>query len=297
MPEIRIPEIADKYVQSIPKFQLPKEFTESAEPPKAPEKAPEVAEAPKEPEAAEQASATPPDKEPEKETTGKDPEKATTRRFERRIDRATRRAAEAEARASLFERELTELRQKQQVPQKSESTPRMEDFTDVQEYAKAVATFETNKALKEREEKERQTQAHRTQSQLMSGWEEKVNKATMKYDDFDDVVGDLKPTTPWAVAIMQAENGEEIAYYLGQPKNQKEAERIIALDPWSQVREIGKLEMKLLSAPEAPKKPSKAPPPINPVQQTGVISDDEITPNMPFEKYMKIGNKMFRGQR
>ena len=171
----------------------------------------------------------------------------------------------------------------------------MEDFTDIQEYAKAFASFETGKVLKEKEANERQAFVQRAEAKLQGDWETKVVKAASKYDDFDEVVGDLKPVTPWAIAIMQAENGADIAHYLGS--HIQEAERIVALDPHSQVREIGKLEVKLSLAPEAPKKPSQAPKPIEPVSANAQVLGGEIEPGMPYEKYRQIGNKMFRGNR
>lgn len=286
MAEVIAPE--PKWADQIPKFTLPAEF----QPPKpepvveAPKPAEAVTDAPK---PAEEAPATTEAEEAE-ETTGKDPEKATTRRFERRMDRAVRARAEAQARADVAERELAEIKAKSAPPKTDDSAPRMEDFSDVQEYAKAFAAHETKKAIAVRETDERQAKNKQASQQLHAKWESQVTKATEKYDDFDEVVGDLKPTTPWAIAIMQEDNGADIAHYLG--KHEKEAQRIIALDPYSQAREIGKLSVKLAS-PAAPKVPSRAPAPIEPVKATAVATDG-IQPSQSPEDYFKIGNKMFR---
>ena len=294
MPEIVTP---DRYADQIPRFILPPELTnKSAEAPKEPEKPkPEVKQ--EKPEVkAEAVEATVETEAPEKaeETTEKDPEKAVSRRFERRIDRAHKRAAEAQARAELLERELTEIKAKSQPPQVSPNAPRMEDFTDVQEYAKAYAAHEKTQAIKEYEAKQRQT-AQQAQSQKMAQeWEAKVSKAQAKYDDWDEVVGDIKPNTPWAYAMMEADNGHDIAHYLGT--HLAEVKRIAALTPSSQFREIGKLELKLQAPVEPPKKPSKAPAPIEPVKGDAKSSGDDIEPQMEFEKYKKIGDRMFRGR-
>lgn len=289
MAEVIAPE--PKWADQIPKFTLPAEF----QPPKpepvveAPKPAEAVTDAPK---PADEAPATTTEaEEPAEETTGKDPEKATTRRFERRMDRAVRARAEAQARADVAERELAEIKAKSAPPKTDDSAPRMEDFSDVQEYAKAFAAHETKKAIAARETDERQAKNKQASQQLHAKWESQVTKATEKYDDFDEVVGDLKPTTPWAIAIMQEDNGADIAHYLG--KHEKEAQRIIALDPYSQAREIGKLSVKLAGAPAAPKVPSRAPAPIEPVKATAVPTDG-IQPNQSPEDYFKVGNKMFR---
>ena len=290
-------ESLNQIVDSIPRFVLPKEFSNEPKPdaPATPVVPPAEA-AKSAPEPSEQASETPPEKEaaePEKETTGKDPEKATTRRFERRIDRATRRAAEAQARAEVLERQIEELKSKQAAPADPQA-PKMENFTDIEEYAKARAAHEVSKSLKERDEKQRTDAATAAQQKLAVSWAEKVAKAEDKYEDFAEVVGDLKPTTPWAIALMEADNGPDIAHYLGS--HPKEVERLMGLNPLSQVREIGKLESKLSAQPAAPKQPSKAPPPITPVGASAQAGEPELGSPMPFEQYRQLGNKAFRAR-
>ena len=287
MPEIVIP---DKYADQVPRFILPKEFSNEAEvKPEVKKEAP--AEPPKEEaKPAAEAPATEPEKEPESETTEKDPEKSATRRFERRIDRAHRRAAEAQARAETLERELTELRAKS-APVVPSNAPKMEDFTDVQEYAKAYGNFEKANAIKDYEQKQQNAVVHAQRVKLEQDWGVKVAKALDKYDDWDEVVGELKPTSPWSLAIHKADNGTDIAHYLGS--HQAEARKIFALDPYDQIREIGKLEMKLV-APVTAKLPSKAPAPIEPVTTGGSLSGTEVEPNQPYEAYRPVGNKMFR---
>ncbi len=295
MPEVIVQE---KWATQVPRFTLPAEFSNEPKP-EVPEVKP--AEAPKEPEApkGEAAEAAAPKPEVEKpeveETTEKDPEKQTTRRFERRIDRAHRRAAEAQARAELLEKQIAELKS-QSAPKTPSAAPKMEDYTDVQEYAKAYAAFESEQKVKEFQKKQ-QEEAQSAQIQKISEeWESQVSKASQKYEDWDEVVGELKPTTPWSIAMMRADNGSDIAYHLGS--HPAEAKKLMGLDPYSQILEIGKLSVKLQAAPEKPKIPSKAPAPIQPVQTESKPSSDEIRPDQPYEEYKRLGNKMFgRGRR
>lgn len=294
MPESVIP---DPYSSQIPRFTLPPEVT--GEKPAVPEPAKDAE--PRTPEAkpAAEAAATETEKpatekpgETETETTGKDLEKPSTRRFERRIDRATRRAAEAQARAEAAERALAEFRKKE-VPAPA-GAPRIEDFTDAMEYAKALASYEKDNAIRHYQAEQQARATEAVQHRLMQEWEAKLKRADSKYDDFDEVVGELKPTLPWTIATMQAENGEDIAYYLAT--HMKEANRIASLDPISQIRAIGRLEAVLLAQPAKPKQPSKAPAPITPVTGPAQAASNEIRPNQPFEEYMRIGDKMFRGR-
>ena len=304
MPEVIIP---DRYADQIPRFILPPELTNkpdvSRETPEKPEVAlnpvitPVVTETPAAPVTDEAKpvaeAATTESAKADKETTEKDPEKTSQRRFERRIDRAHRRAAEAQARAEVVEKELAEIKARQ-VPVVDTQAPKMENFTEVEDYAKARETYAVKKALDERDQKQRSESVNAAHAQLESKWEEKVGKAQDKYDDFDEVVGALKPSSPWSVAIMKTDNGADVAYHLGS--HQAEARKLFALDPYDQILEIAKLSHKLSAAPEKPKEPSKAPAPIAPV--TGEAqATDELAPVMPFEKYLKIGNKMFRGNR
>ena len=208
--------------------------------------------------------------------------------YERRLDRAYRREAEAKARAEFLERQYEELKSKSAPVAPAVGAPRMEDFTDIQEYAKAYATFEKDNAIKAYEGKQRAAFQKQAQEALVRDWENKADRGLSKYDDFVEVVGELKPTTPWARAIMRAENGEDVAHYLG--KHLKEIEAISKLDPESQAREIAKIEAKLLATPAAPKQPSKAPAPIVPV--TGTAQPEAaIRDGMPYEDFVKLRNK------
>lgn len=265
----------EKYVDKIPRFVIPEG---ALDPPKAPE------EAPKEPVVAET---------PEIPPTEDAPAQPPANRGElNRMHRAIRKAAEAQARTEAVERENAELRAKNAPPPPPTSEPRMEDFTDEGEYRTALKDHAKAEAIKEYQAQQQTQNSRQATEKLAKGWEAAVDRGSGKYDDFEEIVGRLQPTTPWAVAIMEAETGDEIAYYLG--KNPKEQDRIFAMTPVSQIREIGKLEHRLSLKPEAPKQPSKAPAPISPVSGPGQVSNDELEPNMAYEKYMKVGNKMFR---
>ena len=182
------------------------------------------------------------------------------RRFGRKLDAANKKFYEQQARADLLEKRLAEL----EKPKAPEGEPKLEDFDyDPEKYATAKAEHAKSQTEKEFKAKQRTEAGNQERQRLIAGWEEKVARADTKYEDFDEKVGSLQPNNPLLAAIMEADNGEEIAYYLGN--NPKEAERIARLQPLSQVREIGKLEAKLLLEPVKPKTPSSAPEPIKPV--------------------------------
>lgn len=183
----------------------------------------------------------------------------TTGRDRRKLSRLYREAAEWKAKAEFFERQTQELKPKEADPH----APRLESFSDIEEYATAKAKYESEKALKDHSAKQHAETQKQYAARIAGEWEERVERAVEKYDDFAEVVGEIKPTNPLSVAIMRAPNGEDLAYHLG--KNPKEAQRIVGLDPVSQIFELGQLSAKLAAEPKKPPQPSKAPAPINPL--------------------------------
>ena len=262
-----------------PRFEIP-EFTKQQE--KAAEKP--VAEAPKADSPPATGDETPPET---PKTPDPEAEKAAKARADRqKQNRLYKQIAEEKVRREAAEKELEKLRQPVQPVR--DGGPNPADFTDLNEYTKAVREHERKEAVKEYEQQAALKQSQVRQTKLSQDWESAVDKASEKYEDFDQVVGELKPTTPWAIAIMQSENAADVAYYLGQ--NIKEAQRIIALDPIAQIREIGKLETKLLAAPPAVKAASKAPAPITPVSGSGNVAP-QIESGMDMAKFLKLRNK------
>jgi hypothetical protein len=243
---------------------------------------------------AEQAPATAP--EGDKPDTGQDPEKRTSRRYERRLDRAYRKAAEAQARADFLEKQLNEARAKTPPAEAADpGAPRLEQFDDIEKYAAARAKYEADKAVKDYQTRQQGETQKQAQARLVQEWETKAERGGGKYDDFDEVVGDIKPTAPWSMALMEAENGDEIAYYLG--KNIKEAQRIASLPPVSQIREIGRLEAKLAAEPQKPKTPSRAPAPITPLTGAAPVVSDVPSDQDDTGAWIKKRSKQVHGNR
>lgn len=115
-----------------------------------------------------------------------------------------------------------------------------------------------------REEIIAQYEADRQQKALQEQYHEREEAALEKYDDFERVA--YNPTLPvsehMALAIQASDQGPDVLYWLGS--NRKEADRIAALPPILQAKEIGKIEANLAANPPA-KKSTSAPAPISPV--------------------------------
>ena len=235
----------------------------------------------------EQAPPAKPEEKPE-ELTPEQAAKREGRRFGRKLDAAYKRAAEEKARADFLDKQLKELTPKAVA---QAGGPRLEDFSDIETYATAKGKFEREQGIKEYEATQHAQQAKQAQDTLVSEWEKKADTGRDKYDDFDEVVGDLKPVNSLVVAVMQA--GTDVAYYLGQ--NQKEASHIGTLDPVAQILAIGELKAKLLSELPKPKTPSKAPAPINPLEGTSGKSSSEPSPEDDMKTWIRKRNKQVHG--
>ncbi len=261
--------------------------------PAAPEAA---ADAPSVQNTGDQATPAKPEEKPEEVETPEQAAKREGRRFGRKLDKAYRERAEAVARSELLQKQIEELRQQTPNPAKAEGEPRLEHFDyDPEKYATAKAEYAKTQAGKELAAKQRTEAGKAEHQRLMTAWEEKVERAEDKYEDFSTVVGDLQPNSPFVAAIMEAENGEDIAYHLG--KNPKEIHRIAKLGPLAQAKEIGRLEERFLAKPVEPKAPSKAPAPIAPLTGASPVKSDAPSETDDMRDWMRKRQKQVHGKR
>lgn len=113
------------------------------------------------------------------------------------------------------------------------------------------------------------------------------NKET---SDMNEIVEELKQypfSTGLDQLVIYSEFGPQVAYELG--KNIKELDRINALGPVAQAREIGKIEARIearLSKPKETKKVSSAPDPISTVKGKGTIAKKTIS-EMSDDEYIE----------
>ena len=210
-------------------------------------------------------------------------------KLERRFSEITkqREAAREEARREREARESLEARLReleakvappaQQPDDELGEEPKPEQFSDMYEYAKALAEYTADKKLIERDNEEKARKAAAEQEAKFKAWADRVNAAKNELPDFDDMVqsSDVRVSDPVRDAIIESENGPQILYYLAE--NAEFAKKLSEMSVVSAVREIGKIEARFEKAakasdPEA--KPvvgkSKAPAPINPLR--GAVS-------------------------
>lgn len=266
-----------------------------AAPPPAPPAAAPSAPAGETPAAAAETPQTPAGETPAKP---EDSEADRQRRHRRQLNTAYRKAAEAQARAELAERQLNDWRQQQQAPADPSApvAPRLEAFKTLEEYTAAVeqytekrAKYESERAVKDLQTRQQGETQKQARARLTEQWETMTERGESKYADFSDVVGEVTPDTVFGAAMMSLENGEEVAYHFG--KNMKDAERIAKLPAFQQILEIGRISERLAAAPKKPPTPSQAPAPINPVTGAAPASADIPSEEDDMRTWIRKRNK------
>lgn len=152
--------------------------------------------------------------------------------FQTRIDRLIREKDEL---AQELERARAAKGTDKVEPAKAapvvEAEPKIEDFTDHNEYIKAMAKFIARETLRtEREEQTKKEQEAARKSEF-DAYNEKTVNARVKYEDWEEVVGNPKVLIPPSVhvAIIEMENGPDVAYYLG--KHPELAKELMEMSP------------------------------------------------------------------
>lgn len=132
----------------------------------------------------------------------------------------------------------------QQTAYDSPGQPSSPGANEEERIQKAVRMALGMREHEERQAKEAQSHAHvQKQYQRLN---DEFDRASDKYEDFDDVVreGDAPFTDAVRDALLLVENPAEVAYRLG--KNRSELQRISKLHPLDQAREVNKLSFSLM---------------------------------------------------
>ena len=207
---------------------------------------------------------------------------------------AAKQEAERERQARLeLENKVRELEGKLSPPAPQEPTeadpkPKPEQFSDMFEYAEALAEWTADKKIQEQKVKEAAQKAEQERQKLLDTWSTRVQDFRAKTPDFDDMVGsaDVVVSNEVRDAIFESDVGPQILYHLAE--NPDVAKKIQGMTPIGALRMIGKLEAKF-EEPAQPQtqrettvKTSKAPPPISPIKATAGGPVTELDANRQF---------------
>lgn len=208
-------------------------------------------------------------------------EPAVKDKTEQRFQQLLKERAQERERADRLERELAALKTPAppvdaQPAASSPATaddpePNPDDLTKYpdgaydRKYFKDQAAWEARQVLKaEREtaaKTAQQQKAEATAREKAKQWSERVTAAQAKYPDFDAKAfgpTEIEAGSPIDVWVMESEQGAELLYHL--QTHPEEIRRIAALPAVHQVRELARLEDKLVPAPAKTITDAPAPP-------------------------------------
>lgn len=175
-----------------------------------------------------------------------------------RIAELTRRAKEAESRATQAEAKLKVY----EAP-----APKRADFTDDDLYETERAKWAAKAARGDEAKHEATTAKAEATEAKAETWAAQRAEIRERHADFDEVIAAVPPSVfseTVANAILESEMAADVAYVLA--KDLTRAKSFAAMTPLQQGREIGKIEAEL--APK-PRKISSAPPPVETVGTKG----------------------------
>ena len=201
-------------------------------------------------------------------------------KLERRFSEITkqREAAREEARVErearvAMETRIKELEARMNPPPADDPVgqePLPEQFSDMYEYAKALAEYTADKKMAERDLQDQNRKAAAEQEVKFKAWADRVNAAKSQLPDFDDLVqsSDVRVSDNVRDAIIESEHGPKILYHLAE--NSELAQKLAGMSDVSAIREIGRIEARYerdtKPEPKAVVGKSKAPAPISPLR-------------------------------
>jgi hypothetical protein len=116
-----------------------------------------------------------------------------------------------------------------------------------------------------------------------------------EHEDFDDVVGqNLRIPQGVQLAVIEMENGPEVAYHLG--KNPDLCNELMEMSPIRSIAKIAVIAESLKKAPSvSPEKKTKVTPPP-PIRQVNNVAAQSSVPldKLPMREFMKIRNQQER---
>jgi hypothetical protein len=217
-------------------------------------------------------------------------EKKSNPKLEKRFSELTKQreqanqalAKEREAREAL-EARLSEY-EKREAPQVVDENvePQPSQFTDAFEYAKALAEYAAENALRNRDKQDAERKVADERSKVMQTWQQRIDATKAELPDYEEMITSSEVVVSDQVrdAIIESDVGPRILYYLAE--NPELGVKLSSMSMSSALREIGKMEARFENV-ETAEKPavarSKAPAPIKPLRSTSTNVDAGIDTN------------------
>ena len=183
-----------------------------------------------------------------------------------RVNKLTFEKHEQKRRADAAVKALEDFKANNAPPEQAE--PKLEDYDfDDAQYNAALIKYQTvkgiNTAISEYKTEQQQNLDNQRQAEINNNFNARVDDFRKATPDYDQTIAGL-PDLPGAVldAVMQAENGPQLAHYLG--KHLDVAENITLM-------KLGEISAQLKNV-KPTNKQSAAPDPIVPVKSGGTLN-------------------------
>jgi hypothetical protein len=227
------------------------------------------------------------DSEPVKKTKGNG--------FEKSLERKMRKIAR-------LERENQELRQGRApqtipttyIPPVSESKPAMINFNgNVEAYVEAISQWSARQAIASVEQTKVQQASTQTWKQREAEYAKQVPEYFEVMEDFKHEMRDVQ-ADEMNRYLADSDVGPQVWHYLAE--NRDELNRILAMNPYRRVGELGKIEDRFVSpaAPVKTPKVSKAPAPVSREHGAPPVTLKLTDPNLSQAEYREIRQKQLK---
>ncbi len=161
-------------------------------------------------------------------------------------------------------------------------------YASYEEYLEDLADWKAEQRLKvyesEQAEKQRAAGVARENRRIEQFWNERVDKARARYQDFDAALdpkngpaADIAPGSVVDQWILQSPQGADLLYFFSQ--NRADLRRLARLHPVDAARELAAIEAAMEDERHAQKtaRTTKAPPPSREIGGRGTAAVDDVT--------------------
>lgn len=166
--------------------------------------------------------------------------------YQRRIDKLTREVAELKAKQAPQPAAELEA-EPEPAPQtlgRAKPTPTPDKYETYEDYIEDLTDWKAEQRELQRAEQEQAAAQQQQLRAVIDNWNEQADAAREQYDDFDETLSNQVPIYAGVqMALMELENGAEVAYYLG--KHRDVAAKLMEMSPERAIAEVGKLAANL----------------------------------------------------
>lgn len=225
--------------------------------------------------------------------------------FQKRISRLKRREEEAKReaefwRAKALENEKAKAQKNETLETNSSNEkPRPDDFDTQEDYIEALTDWKTDQKFQDFEKGQERKSIQKKENDFVKNWESKVETFKETREDFEDVIEDVSHlvfSKTKLTALMESDVGPQLMYEIA--KDEELAQKISEMSDTAAIREIGRIEGRLISPTPKVKTKSKAPKPITPIGGGGgKVKKDLYSSTLSQKEYEALRAEQRRARR